>query len=375
MNFCSAETEATLSSTHSSTPISPRPISSFASHAASIPIHSSPSAFTASTWPWSTEYEHDSHSLAGDLEESLEELEEGLDVLMILERAYESAIKAHVVPTNGDQSASPTSTNPIPQSPVQRRDATSKVESTTRTAATPRSQGPNTDIHRPVNASNLDSTVSNGLGGKTALLQGSSTALLAVLDHSHQPSRSKSPSVRSKSPTPTLKTLHPAPQSLASSQSPAIDVEGDRDNGSAVLKIAHLGDCMGMLVRGEEIVWRSEEMWWSVSPSFIHFLSFSRKLTFSLPCSSTHQSNLAPYHPPPLSPTPAHLPSQSSKTISSFSPQMDLAITYGTKKSLTRSSDSAVRFYSLLHLHRRLQQRATRETLMELNLRPLLLAY
>ncbi|KAF8211137.1 hypothetical protein K438DRAFT_1808870 [Mycena galopus ATCC 62051] len=29
-----------------------------------------------------------------------------------------------------------------------------------------------------------------------------------------------------------------------------------------VLKIAHVGDCMGMLVRGGEVAWRSEEMWW-----------------------------------------------------------------------------------------------------------------
>ena len=33
----------------------------------------------------------------------------------------------------------------------------------------------------------------------------------------------------------------------------------------AVIRIAHLGDCMGMLIRGEEIVWRTEEMWWNVS--------------------------------------------------------------------------------------------------------------
>lgn len=33
------------------------------------------------------------------------------------------------------------------------------------------------------------------------------------------------------------------------------------------LRIAHLGDCTGLLVRAGEIVWRSEEMWWSVSIS------------------------------------------------------------------------------------------------------------
>jgi hypothetical protein len=30
-----------------------------------------------------------------------------------------------------------------------------------------------------------------------------------------------------------------------------------------VIKIANLGDSMAMLVRGNDIVWRSEEMWWS----------------------------------------------------------------------------------------------------------------
>ena len=42
--------------------------------------------------------------------------------------------------------------------------------------------------------------------------------------------------------------------------------QGDYD---AVMKIAHVGDCMGMLVRDEEIVWRSEEMWWSVSSDIL----------------------------------------------------------------------------------------------------------
>ncbi|KAI0028658.1 hypothetical protein K488DRAFT_13655, partial [Vararia minispora EC-137] len=66
-------------------------------------------------------------------------------------------------------------------------------------------------------------------------MTGSSTALLAVLDSA------------SAGPHP-----HPAPE--VSPPAPGCD---------AVLKIAHLGDCMGMLVRGEEIVWRSDEMWWS----------------------------------------------------------------------------------------------------------------
>ena len=46
---------------------------------------------------------------------------------------------------------------------------------------------------------------------------------------------------------------------------PAPEVGLGEDGCDAVLRVAHLGDCMGMLVRGDEIVWRSDEMWWSVS--------------------------------------------------------------------------------------------------------------
>ncbi|KAG6840100.1 hypothetical protein C0991_008976 [Blastosporella zonata] len=84
-----------------------------------------------------------------DLQAHLEELEEGIDVLSIMERAYESTVKAHA---------------------------------------------PERD--------------------------GSSTALVAVL-------------------------------------------EAEEEEEALSLKVAQVGDCMGMVVRGEEIVWRSEEMWWA----------------------------------------------------------------------------------------------------------------
>lgn len=41
----------------------------------------------------------------------------------------------------------------------------------------------------------------------------------------------------------------------------------DADKGmrcDATTRIVHVGDCMGMLVRGENIVWRTEEMWLNV---------------------------------------------------------------------------------------------------------------
>ncbi|KAK0502431.1 phosphatase 2C-like domain-containing protein, partial [Armillaria luteobubalina] len=46
-------------------------------------------------------------------------------------------------------------------------------------------------------------------------------------------------------------------------QLPCSQVLDHVNNGEAVVKIAHVGDCMGMLVRGTECVWRSDEMWWS----------------------------------------------------------------------------------------------------------------
>lgn len=67
-------------------------------------------------------------------------------------------------------------------------------------------------------------------------MSGSSTALLAVLDHA--PSD---------------------PSTFPSISATNLEVE---DGYDAVIKIAHVGDCMCMLVRGEEIAWRSEEMWW-----------------------------------------------------------------------------------------------------------------
>ncbi|KAF5378089.1 hypothetical protein D9615_007604 [Tricholomella constricta] len=82
-----------------------------------------------------------------------------------------------------------------------------------------------------------------------------------------------------------------------------------------VLKIAHIGDSMGMLVRGDNIVWRSEEMWWafntpvqlsppprpptpplsSLRPSTSTFLS---------PFSPSSSPSYLPFHPPPIPTTP-----------------------------------------------------------------------
>ncbi|KAJ6616987.1 hypothetical protein B0H10DRAFT_1734057, partial [Mycena sp. CBHHK59/15] len=85
-------------------------------------------------------------------------------------------------------------------------------------------------------------------------LAGSSTALVAVLDY-----------------------LPPAEAPVSVSAQLHAGGEGTRNAGldaplprtaapgepQAVLRIAHIGDCMGMLVRGGAVAWRSEEMWWA----------------------------------------------------------------------------------------------------------------
>jgi hypothetical protein len=131
-----------------------------------------------------------SSELQDSLSSSLEELSEGIDVLHILERAYDSTVKAHLAPP-------------------------------------------------------------------TPLHTGSSTALLAVLDHPPSPNSHNIP--LPQSPEPPLRNY------AAGSQPELKLAAEDQKPYDAVIRIAHLGDCMGMLVRGDEIAWRSDEMWWGVS--------------------------------------------------------------------------------------------------------------
>jgi len=258
-----------------------------------------------------------------DLEDSLEELSEGIDVLQILERAYDKTLKAHVV------SGCEPFNSRVPSVPLLREDAIGPVASLSESSTSVTSDP-------------------QGSGERQFLLEGSSTALLAVLDH---PPRAKhvvsittpapisatssaiptnsspsTPSQTNKSssypfsaPAASATTTNNALNTLSSplqetrtaqtplkastttallesrpvsiesftsssgvgtataeSSAPGIECEvveelskqGDYD---AVMKIAHVGDCMGMLVRGEEIVWRSEEMWWSVSSNILAY--------------------------------------------------------------------------------------------------------
>lgn len=199
MHYCSAEVASLCSCPPPSAAAAP----TFSFHEPPlphVPFFPSPS-FTS----WNQPLSKDRGLSAVDEEEDdafdMDELQEGLDVLLILERAYARTLEAHVVPA----SSNPPAAQSRPSTP-------------------PHTYPPQ---HKP---------------DTVPLLTGSSTALLAVLDHA------------GSGPHP-----HPTPE--VSEASPAEAAGCD-----AVIRIAHLGDCMGMLVRGDEIVWRSDEMWWSVRP-------------------------------------------------------------------------------------------------------------
>ena len=173
----------------------------------------------------------DSEDLCSELEDSLSDLEEGIDVLMILENAYERAIKAHVV-------------NPVPEHSV--------------TAAPATSNG----VH----------TQPSSRPSSKPLKAGSSTALLAVLEQPTVRSvgtrAKRSPSSPPNRRSRSTSRCRPEPAEDHAPVGPAQSTSAGLSRASppqrdAVIKIANLGDSMAMLVRGRDIVWRSEEMWWS----------------------------------------------------------------------------------------------------------------
>ncbi|KAJ6457405.1 hypothetical protein C8R47DRAFT_1180924 [Mycena vitilis] len=194
------------------------------------------------------------------LEAELGELADGLDVLHILERAYERTLGAHVVPA------------PAAAAP------TASVNGRATPSTTPTS--PSTPSTTPPLWAKEPKT-------KTIpLLAGSSTALVAVLDYV------PAGEVRGFEVSGASSAAGIAAADLAANATGVKGVKGVKDGvggagagaragvggvgitGTAgagaqdeaeltpVLKIAHVGDCMGMLVRGGEVAWRSEEMWW-----------------------------------------------------------------------------------------------------------------
>ncbi|OCH84857.1 hypothetical protein OBBRIDRAFT_785629 [Obba rivulosa] len=197
-------------------------------------------AATASS-PADTPSPYEADELYAELEDSLEELEEGLDVLMILEKAYEKTIRAHVGPhptsdpvrsQNDSLPATPYSPGSRPREPPPSSEARPSVHG-----------------RSPLSTSASPALSSAALAAKPSprvpLTEGSSTALLAILEHA--------PTVARPRPSPAL--FSPRPR--RASTSAQVSAQG------AVIKIAHLGDCMAMLIRGEEIVWRTDEMWWN----------------------------------------------------------------------------------------------------------------
>ncbi|KAL1751938.1 hypothetical protein FB107DRAFT_266036 [Schizophyllum commune] len=200
-----------------------------------------------------------------------EELEDALDVLQILQRAYDNTLREHVV------TLPPSAVSPRPEAGV-----SAAAEQVDGEAAKEPERIP--------------------------LLSGSSTALIAVLEQlpappsppspssaagwssrapsaapSRDASRARSPSVmRELSKTADVAEARDRRQStsvldhLPAWTSMHEDVEGSLHSTPssassstvgrepvATVKIAHVGDCMGMLIREDEIVWRTEEMWWN----------------------------------------------------------------------------------------------------------------
>ncbi|KAG6855616.1 hypothetical protein H0H87_000251 [Tephrocybe sp. NHM501043] len=65
--------------------------------------------------------------------------------------------------------------------------------------------------------------------------------------------------------------------------------KNDKHREQLRLQVAQVGDCMGMVVRGEEIVWRSEEMWWA----------WNTPVQLGMPPSNASTSSTSTPSPPP----------------------------------------------------------------------------
>ncbi|KAF4622016.1 hypothetical protein D9613_009171 [Agrocybe pediades] len=222
MHFCAAEIEALESHPVTNPPARP-PTSQF-----SFQHHLKPRSPPPS-------HHYDTFSFAeleDSLHSSLEELSEGIDVLNILERAYDSTVKSHLAPSS----------------------------------LTP-----------------------------TPLTTGSSTALLAVLDHPPTGPLSQSPEAPHKNyaagslSSPEVLSEHASPEDTNAAKAKPCD---------AVVRIAHLGDCMGMLIRGDKIAWRSDEMWWG----------YNHPLQLGPPSASSTSHNSSGPIPLPVKPHTFTLP-------------------------------------------------------------------
>ncbi|KAJ7483246.1 hypothetical protein FB451DRAFT_1555264 [Mycena latifolia] len=239
-------------SSHAHIPYSPSAPASWADSWAEPPSHTYANGWDAPFAPWSDVHAPDA-DLDAELAAELDELADGLDVLMILERAYERTLAAHVVPVS-EPSRSP---SPLPTSSSASSSATPTMPpSSTSSASSPSTPSP------PPSSIPLWSALPLPLPfTKPAapvpeprtipLRAGSSTALVAVLDYV--------PAQEAHPPHLSGMTAGAPPQARGA----ATQRGGEATLGATpVLRIAHVGDCMGMLVRGGEVAWRSEEMWW-----------------------------------------------------------------------------------------------------------------
>ena len=222
---------------------------------------------------------------SNEYDDSIEELADGLDVLMVLERAYDKTLRAHVVSppattTSEAENLHPVSANGSSRTPA----STSHVESAAPLSSTPPPCSPTANTRatpgsrQPYGPTEHTTAPNSPPLAPQPLREGSSTALLAILDHT---------AVQAVKP--------PVPVPLLPRQWRVTDTQrttSDRAGTGAVLRVAHLGDCMAMLIRGDEIVWRTEEMWWDVSSRVCQFVQFSADDPGLRDHSSTHLSNL-----------------------------------------------------------------------------------
>ncbi|KAI5886575.1 uncharacterized protein SCHCODRAFT_02642057 [Schizophyllum commune H4-8] len=192
-----------------------------------------------------------------------EELEDALDVLQILQRAYDNTLREHVV------------TVPATGAPA----------------------GPEAGVSASAEQAGEEPAKEPE---RIPLLSGSSTALIAVLEQLPAPPSASAPSAtgwssRAPSAAPSRDSSRVRSPSIMRELSKTADVAEARDRRQstsvldhlpawtsmhedaedahlrsvagrepvATVKIAHVGDCMGMLIREDEIVWRTEEMWWN----------------------------------------------------------------------------------------------------------------
>ncbi|KAJ3480079.1 hypothetical protein NLI96_g8609 [Meripilus lineatus] len=288
-------------------------------------------AMTSSSDPSSSSLEREREQLEDQLEDSLEDLSEGLDVLMILERAYDKTMKVHTSAahaSSGQSSSSGANKSDVgsmserdkhrfvrkegegkgmrcedTRSPVDPRSRSSPGAASSSSALS--SPGPSKSSFSPssplssstsASGSSVPSSSKSNVKQhpqqshsrtRNPMLQGSATALLAVLDHPSSPpasgvtqcasaprsyfaSSSSSSSLfapKPRYPTPIPPLLNSnwywAGKQDTKRDCPVVSQQPEVKDHGAVVRIAHLGDCMGMLIRGEEVVWRTEEMWWN----------------------------------------------------------------------------------------------------------------